>query len=212
MWKCIRPLRIHYQHTRIFSIACILCPLAARGVNSDGRSLSLYTLSCGKMCSPAAHMVAPELESTWTLQSPWCVSKCTFTVGAGSMVDNCFRLMVLKPGGLSSSSSLSSVIPMAQVAGESGGFFCSLRPWQNDCNSLAVAACLLVGWAPLWWACNPHPGQGLGPGWPVCDNGTCFMRCLSGCRMARTEWSVMSWRCFLYYAASWAWQVVMVAS
>ena len=46
-----------WKQTLIF-----LCPLAARGMNSDGKRLSL---SCGRMCSPAADMSAPESGSTW---------------------------------------------------------------------------------------------------------------------------------------------------
>jgi len=63
-----------------FQWHAFLCPLAARGMNSDGRRLSLYSLSSGNTRSPAAAMSVPESGSTWTWQDPWCVHKSTFVV------------------------------------------------------------------------------------------------------------------------------------
>ena len=75
----------------------ILWPLAARGVNSDGKRLSLCSLRCGRICSPPVEMSAPESGSTWVQQEPLGVMICIVTVGAGSMV-TCLTLMVVTVG------------------------------------------------------------------------------------------------------------------
>jgi len=154
VWRCRHHPRIHYQQAESIRTSSqwhvFSGPLAAHDVNSDGRRLSLYSLSCSKIGSPAVNMSAPELGSTWTWQNPWCVYKFAFTVGAGSMVDTCFRLMVLKPGGLSVPLHHCLWLQWLEWLGWSGGFFYSWQPWQTPSKMtdiVAVAACLLEGWA-----------------------------------------------------------------
>ena len=107
----------------------ILWPLAARGVNSDGKRLSLCSLRCGRICSPAAEMSAPESGSTWVRQEPLGVMICIVMVGAGSMVTY-LTLMVVSVGVVYSTGSwsISSVVTMALAA---GGFCCGCRLWQT---------------------------------------------------------------------------------